>query len=711
MRADIGTLCALDAGVRIPDRNINRDTTLLVSSRAVRRGAVHVIHECGNRKVVALLRIDRRLNRVDELLDCLRTVRCVREVETLVLRILPALRNLNLVSARSAGIDCVPVLLDDILTLAAVGLLRSILHEGNCLLLRDDAGQLEECGLKNRVDTGRAHAGLDTDLHTVNRVEVNLVVVDVLLDLARQMLLKLCIAPSAVQQEGTAVHKFLNHVVLADVSRVVASHEVCLVNQVGGLNRLVTETEVRHRDTAGLLRVIIEVCLRIHVGVVTDDLDGVLVCTDGTVCAETPELAVRRAFRRRDKVCTGLEGQVGHIVYDTDREALLLGVLEHCDNILRRRVLGTETVAAREDRNICKLGVAECSDHIEVERLTDGTCLLGSVKHFDALHRLRKSLDQSLCAERTIQANLHETDLLALLGQIVDGLLNRVVDGTHRDDDNFRILCAVVVEELIVRAELCVDLVHVVLHDLRQLVIELVSRLVDLEEDVRVLRLALLLRVVRVQSLVAERLNCVEISHILQILVIPDLNLLNLVRSAETVEEVDERNSAFDCCEMCDRRQVHDFLHGRLTEHSTAGLTTCVDVRVIAENAECVGCNGTRGNIEHAREHLTCNLVEVRDHEKQTLRCGVGRGQSACDEGTVNGTCRTCLRLHLRDLNRVTEDVLQTLRCPLVRVLSHRRRRRDRIDSRDVGERIRRMRRRLVTIHGFPFSCHVIPPK
>ena len=402
---------------------------------------------------------------------------------------------------------------------------------------------------------------------------------------------------------------------------------------------------------------------------------------------------------------------MGHIVHDTDREALLLGVLEHCDNILRRRVLGTETVAAREDRNICKLGVAECSDHIEVERLTDGTCLLGSVKHFDALHGLRKSLDQCLRAERTIQANLHETDLLTLLQQMIDGLLNRVVDGTHCDDNDFRILCAVVVEELIIRAELCIDLVHVVLHNLRQSVIVLVSRLVDLEEDVRVLRLALLLRVVRVQRLIAERLNCVEISHILQILVIPDLNLLNLMGGTETVEEVDKRNLALDCGEVRHRRQVHDFLHGRLTEHCTAGLSTCVDIRVIAEDAECVGCNRTCGDIDDARKHFTRNLVEVRDHEKQTLRRRIGRGQSACDEGTVHGTCRTCLRLHLRNLNRVTEDVLKSLCCPLIRVLCHRRRRGDRIDSRDIGERIRRVRRRLVTIHGFPFSCHVIPPK
>ena len=711
VRADIGALRALDAGIRIPNRNIDRDTALLESSGAVRRSTVHIIHECGNRELVALLRIDRRLNRVDKLLNRLRTVGCVRELETLILCVLPALRNLNLVSARSTCIDCVPVLLDNILTLAAVGLLRSVLHEADCLLLRDDAGQLEECGLKNRVDTGRAHACLDTDLHAVNGVELNLVVVDVLLHLTRQMLLELCIAPCAVQQEGSAVHKLLNHVVLANISRVVASHEVCLVNQIGRLNRLVTEAEVGNRDTAGLLRVIVKVCLCIHVGVVTDDLDGVLVSTDRTVCAEAPELAVRRAFRRGDEVCTGLERKVGHIVHNADREALLLRVLEDSDNVLRRGVLGTQTVATREDRNVLELGVAKCRDHIEVERFTDGTCLLRSVKHFDALHRLRKSFDERLCAKRTVKANLHQTDLLALLGQIVNGLLNRIVDGTHCDDDNLCILCTVVVEELIVRAELCIDLVHVLLHNLRQLVIELVSGLVNLEEDVRVLCLTLFHCVVRVQCVVAECLDCVEIRHVLQILEIPGLNLLNLVGGTETVKEIDKRNSALDCGEVCHRRQVHDFLNGRLTEHCTTGLSTCVNVRVIAENAECVGCNRTRRDIDDAREHLARDFIEVRNHQKKTLRRRIGRGQRACDKGAVNRTCRTCLRLHLRNLNRVTEDVLESLCCPLIRMLSHRRRRGDRIDSRDIGERIRRVRRRLVTIHGFPFSCHVIPPK
>ncbi len=42
-----------------------------------------------------------------------------------------------------------------------------------------------------------------------------------------EVLLQLFHVPRAVEEECTAVNKLLNHVVLADVSRVVACYEVC----------------------------------------------------------------------------------------------------------------------------------------------------------------------------------------------------------------------------------------------------------------------------------------------------------------------------------------------------------------------------------------------------------------------------------------------------------------------------------------------------
>ena len=77
----------------------------------------------------------------------------------------------------------------------------------------------------------------------------------------------------------------------------MTGNKVCLVDQVGGFDRVMTETQVGHGNTAGLLGVIIEVSLCVHIGVIADDLDGVLVCTYGTVCAQTPELTVGGSFR------------------------------------------------------------------------------------------------------------------------------------------------------------------------------------------------------------------------------------------------------------------------------------------------------------------------------------------------------------------------------------------------------------------------------
>ena len=72
----------------------------------------------------------------------------------------------------------------------------------------------------------------------------------------------------------------------------MASHEIGLVDVIRALDRLVTESQVGNGNAAGLLGVILEVCLDIFVGVIADNLGGVLVRTDGTVAAETPELAL-----------------------------------------------------------------------------------------------------------------------------------------------------------------------------------------------------------------------------------------------------------------------------------------------------------------------------------------------------------------------------------------------------------------------------------
>ena len=77
-------------------------------------------------------------------------------------------------------------------------------------------------------------------------------------------------------------------------------------------------------NAAGLLGVILEVSLNVLVGMVANDLGGVLVCADSAVAAETPELALFGAGSRGDR--SGLDfgqAQVGDVIGDADGEARL----------------------------------------------------------------------------------------------------------------------------------------------------------------------------------------------------------------------------------------------------------------------------------------------------------------------------------------------------------------------------------------------------
>ena len=96
---------------------------------------------------------------------------------------------------------------------------------------------------------------------------------------------------------------------------------------------------------------------------VADDLDGVLVCTDGTVSAQTPELAADGAGC--SGIGSGVLGQrvTGNVVDDADGEAVLrlvgCEVLVYGKDALRSGILGAETVAAADDLNITAIALGE----------------------------------------------------------------------------------------------------------------------------------------------------------------------------------------------------------------------------------------------------------------------------------------------------------------------------------------------------------------
>ena len=341
MRAHIGTTVTLNTVLRIPYRNIHCDAALLVCGSTGRSCAVHIVFKCRYRQGIAFLCGYFGLNVIDKINCVFSSALCMGHNQAFVRRVLPAVRNLNFNNLLCTCVNRRPVLLDNIVAFTSVSSLCSSFHKVNRLLLRNNSGQFKECRLKDCVNTGRSHAGLDTDLYAVDHIELDVMVRNKCFHLSWQMAFKFFHIPRAVQKERTAVNQFLNHVVLINIGRIMTCYKVRFVDQVCRLDRLLAKAQVGHGYAARLFGVIVKICLRIHIRVVTDNLDGVLVCSYGTVRAKTPELTVGRSFRRCHKRSACVKGKICHIIYDTDREFCLLCVFVHRNDLCRRRIFGT----------------------------------------------------------------------------------------------------------------------------------------------------------------------------------------------------------------------------------------------------------------------------------------------------------------------------------------------------------------------------------
>ncbi len=142
----------------------------------------------------------------------------------------------------------------------AVALLDGILDLFQGSGQRDDVGDLEEGGLHDDVDAG-AQAKLFTQLDGVDHVELQLLVDDLLLHFPGHLVPDLILLEGGAEQEGAARLGLGDHVVLLQEGEVVAGDEVGVVDQVGGVDGLFAEAQVRDGDGAGFFGVIDEVGL------------------------------------------------------------------------------------------------------------------------------------------------------------------------------------------------------------------------------------------------------------------------------------------------------------------------------------------------------------------------------------------------------------------------------------------------------------------
>ena len=487
----------------------------------------------------------------------------------------------------------------------------------------------------------------------------------------------------------------------------MAGDEVSVANQIAAADRLIAKAQVALGDAAGLFAVVLEVGLYIFVGMVTDNLDGVLVGADRTVRAETPELATAGTGRYDVDFLADGQGAMGYVVVDAD--GVMVGrlggghVLVHSHDLGGGGVLAGQAEAAGVDGQVAAELLQHAAD-ILVQGLAGSAGLLGAVENRDGLDGGGQGVQQILHGERAVQVDIQVADLLALRAQIVDGLRGGFSHAAHADEDVLGLGVAVVVDAVIFAAGQLAHLAHVLLHDFRQSIVVGIHGLAALEVSVGVQTGGAQQRTLGVQAALAEFLEFAIVDELCQVPKVQNINFLNFVGGAEAVEEMQEGNMALDSGQVGDSADVHALLHIGGSQQRKTGLAAGHDVGVLRKDGDIIGSHVAGGGVDDGGLQLARDSVHGGDHQHHALAGRVAGAEAAAVQCAVHGGDRTSLALHLDQLDRLTEDVLHSAGSPGVNVVGHRAGRGDGIDGCNFGKRIRSVCGCLVTVHSFHFS-------
>ena len=169
-----------------------------------------------------------------------------------------------------------------------------------------------------------------------------------------------------------------------------------------------------------------------------------------------------------------------------------------------------------------------------------------------------------------------------------------------------------------------------------------------------------------------------------------------------------ERNTAFDCGQMCYASQIHNFLYAVGNQQSETCLTTSHNVGVVTKDRQSVSCQRTSCYMEYTGKQFAGDFVHVGDHQQQTLRCCISCCQSASCQGTVYGTGSACFRLHFYYFNSLTKKVFLAICCPIVCFFSHWGGRCDGENTCYFCKRIGSVWSSFVTVHRFHYFRHFL---
>ena len=643
VRADQGAAVTLDAFFQVPFRNGRCDAAFFIFRRAQGVGTVGIGDEFTDRDGITELQV----SRFDDFLDEFRNIAGIFD-DGVRRQVFPCFRYSDFDDIRNAAVDGSLVHGDDLFAFGQIGLGNGVFHVFHGIVDGQDVGQFEESCLQDRIGAVAAQADFFGDLGGIDDIEADVLGSELAFYFIAEVVGDVVFIPAAVEQEDAAVLDFTDNIVSPHVCLFMAGQEVRRFDIVRSPDRILAKAQVRLGDAAGFLGIVFKVSLDIHIRVVADDLDGVLVGTNRAVRAKAPELAADGPFRvDRDRYVG--QGMMGNIVDDAQGEVVLrlkrIHVGEDGVDRCRRYVFRRQAIAAGQDGDVLFDVGHGCAD-IFVERFAQGARFFRAVHDGNRADRVRHGFHKVFQRERTIEVDLDEADFLAFFAELVDSFLDGTGDRTHGDDDVFCVRSAVVIEEVVRTARQFADLVHVVLDNVGQALIPGVIGFAGLEEHIRVGNGTAHNRMFRVQAGVFEMIESIAVDEFAQFFSRQHLDFLDFVGCAEAVKEVHERNAAFDGRQMGNGCQVGTFLDAGTAEHSPARVATAHDVGMVAKDGHGVSPNGTGGNVQDDRFQFARQAVHDRNHQHQALRRRKGRTEAARFRSAVDGTDSAGFGLH-----------------------------------------------------------------
>ena len=693
MGASHGALCALNTLVHLPRGKVDGNATFFVLCSCCGHNAAFV--ECRNGKAVALLFQNRTYKFFKVLAVRLFGQCCAFGGGS------PFCGNLHLVQTCNCAVDSGKVSVDNLLSFFAVGLDYRLFHVFFRLFVGDDVGKFEECRLHYHV-CGFCRTCFQSNVQTVNGVELQMLLRNLVLHVSGQFLFQFCVVPSAVEKECAAVFCVCKYVVVCNVTGVVAGNKFRLVDEVTGFDGVLAETQVRNGKSAGLFAVVFEVALCIQISVVADNFDAVLVCANRTVAAQSVKFATCCAcggnvddFRNRQR-------SGGYVVGNADGEVVFLfsvKIAVDCQNHGRSKFLASQAVTSAQNGVNFSACFGKSGNNVKVQGFAKTSGFLCSVKHCNFRNCFGKSIHEVLCGERTVEVYFQYAHFFPSCVEVVNGFFNGFCAATHDNDNLVGVFCSDVVKQMVVSACKFAHFFHVLFNDCGCCKVVLVCRFSVLEVDVCVLSSTLKVGMFGVQGTCTEFVHVLHVKQFCHVFVGNFVNFGNFVTCTETVKEVQERHLCFQRGKVCHQSHVHCFLNGVACQQCKTCLTACHYVLVIAKNVQSVSRQRSCRYVEHAGQKFAADFVHVGNHQKQALagsECGC---QCACHKTSVKCACCASFRLHFGNSHRLSKQVFSALGSPFVGNFRHGRRRSYWVDCRNIAESISNVRGSSVTVN------------